>query len=99
MIEKLKNKINDIDLKRAVTEKGQKNLIESSTKFNEKIRNYIEYDVIEKDTYKEGVLKIQAVNQRIQECNSGIMKIKEKLKLIHNKLENNSNNNIKSDVK
>lgn len=91
MLENLKNKIEEIDEKRSKTEADQKKLNETSAKFNEKIRTFIEYKGLEKSAYNEGIVKIQAINQRIQNCNLGINKIKEKLQFMNSRFENKSN--------
>ncbi len=88
MIEKLKNKIEQIDEKRMKTESNQKILINSSSIFNEKIKLFVENDNLEKNSYDEGKIKIKNINQRIQECTNGINKIKEKLKYINTRLIN-----------
>lgn len=91
MIDKLKDKIEEIDEKRFTTESEQKKLIEISSKFNEKIRTFVEYHYLEKSAYNEGLAKIQAINVRIKDCNSGIGKIKDKLNYINSKLEKKQN--------
>lgn len=91
MLEDLKKKIEEIDEKRFKTEADQKKLIETTGKFNEKIRTFVEYKGLEKSAYNEGIGKIEAINQRIQSCNAGINKIKDKLNYINSRLENKQN--------
>lgn len=91
MLEDLKNKIEEIDEKRFKTEYDQKKLIESSRKFNEKIRTFVEYKGLEKNAYNEGIGKIQAINHRIQDCNLAINKIRDKLNFMNSRLENKHN--------
>ena len=90
MLEDLKNKIEEVDGKRNKTEANQKKLIETSSKFNEKIRTFVEYKGLEKSAYNEGIGKIQNINRRIQNCNQGLNKIKEKLNYINFRLENSN---------
>lgn len=92
MLAMLKNKIDELDEKRFKTEAEQKKLIETSGKFNEKIRTYVEYKNLEKIAFSEGEVKMQAINQRIRECNLGMNKIKDKLQYIKSRLENNQMN-------
>lgn len=87
MLIELKNKIEEIDDKRLKTETDQKKLIETSSKFNEKLRTFNDYRYMEKNAYREGVIKIQGLNQRIHDCNSGIKTIKDKLQFLNLKLE------------
>lgn len=91
MVEKLKAKIQEIDSKRNKTENEQKLLIETSSKFNEKISNYLELGKIEKNAYNEGLVKLQNINTRIHDCNANINKIREKIKFINTKLDNKIN--------
>jgi chromosome segregation ATPase len=98
MLEKLKHKIEEIDEKRSKTEADQKKLIESSGKFNEKIRTFIEYKNLEKSAYNEGYVKIQAINQRIQDSSTGIEKLKDKLIYINSLLENKRNISVNNAI-
>lgn len=99
MLENLKYKIEEIDEKRSKTEADQKKLIESSGKFNEKIRTFIEYKNLEKSAYNEGYVKIQSINQRIQDCSMGIEKLKDKLHYINSRLENKRNISVDNAIK
>lgn len=94
MLGNLKNKIEELDEKRHKTEANQKKLIETSGKFNEKIRTFVEYKDLEKSAYGDGIVKIQEINHRIQNCNSGINKIKDKLQFIKSRLENKQNMSV-----
>lgn len=87
MLIELNNRIEEIDDKRIKTETDQKKLIETSSILNEKLRTFNDYKNLEKNAYREGVIKIQGLNQRINDCNSGIKNIKDKLQFLNLKLE------------
>ncbi len=92
MLQNLNTKIEEIDEKRLKTEADQKKLIETTSKFNEKIRTFVENKGLEKNAYNDGIVKIKDINQRIHSCNMGINKIKDKLHFINSRLENKQQN-------
>jgi hypothetical protein len=96
LIEKLKNRIEEIDVVKEKTELAQIKLINESNEFNDFIKEFNNTNQFQKNSYRESYIKIQNINTRIQEGNLNISKIKDKLKQIKIKL-NKNNININSD--
>lgn len=84
-IEKVKAKVLESHDLVEHTNNNQKNLLNFEKDFNLKIRNYIESDINEKNSYKDGEEKITLVKTRIEVCKQNITKIKEKMINIKNK--------------
>ena len=89
LIEELKTKLKDTDKHREYTQSAQNKLINKSNDFNEFIKDFNNIDQFQKNTYLDSYVKIQKLSTRIDDSNTSISKIREKLKFVVNKLNKN----------
>ena len=82
LIEKLKIKVKDTDEFVENTTVKQRKLLNSSNEFNLKIRNYLEADIMEKNSYTDSQEKLGIVKSRIEISKQNITNIKDKIKIL-----------------
>lgn len=87
LIEKLREKVKETNEYVETTGDKQKKLISSAKEFNFKVRNYIEADINQKNSFAETQEKLGGVKQRIENCKQSISSIKEKIKNLKNKYD------------
>jgi hypothetical protein len=87
LIEKLKAKANESNEQVETTLKKQKDFLKSAKDFNLKLRNYIEGDIHEKNSFSDAQEKISHVKTRIENSKHIINVLKDKIRIIKTKYE------------
>ncbi len=85
LLEKLREKVIETNEYVENTSFKQKKLISTAKELNFKIRNFIEADINQKNSFADAQEKLGVVKQRIEKSKHSINSIKDKIKNLKNK--------------
>jgi hypothetical protein len=87
LVDKFKFKVNETnEIVRSTSEKQIK-LLSTAKELNFKLRNFIEGDINEKNSFADAQEKMGMIKTRIENCKQNVNLIRDKIKYLKNKYE------------